>query len=122
MLDYADAGAAIEFLRSAFGFEETMRMDGDNGSVAHAELALGRTVISLSTVWREGGFSTPHELGGVHSQVWCEVEDVDAHFRRARAAGAVVLGEPVDQDYGFRTYRAVDPEGHRWYFAGPVSS
>ena len=122
MLDYADAGAAIEFLRSAFGFEETMRMDGDDGSVAHAELALGEAVISLATVWREGGFSTPHELGGVHSQVWCEVDDIDAHYRRARAAGAVVLGEPVDQDYGFRTYRAVDPEGHRWYFAGPVSS
>jgi len=122
MLDYADAGAAIEFLRSAFGFEETMRMDGDDGSVAHAELTLDGAVISLATVWRDGGFSTPHELGGVHSQIWCEVEDVDAHYRQAREAGAVVLGEPVDQDYGYRTYRAVDPEGHRWYFAGPVSA
>jgi uncharacterized glyoxalase superfamily protein PhnB len=122
MLDYADAGAAIEFLRLAFGFEETLRMEGDDGSVAHAELTLNGAVISLATVWRDGGFSTPHELGGVHSQIWCEVEDVDAHYRQARKAGAVVLGEPVDQDYGYRTYRAVDPEGHRWYFAGPVSS
>ena len=122
MLDYEDAGAAIDFLRKAFGFEETMRMDGDNGSIAHAELALNGASISLSTVWREGGFSTPHELGGVHSQVWCEVDDVDAHYRRARAAGAVVLNEPVNQDYGYRTYRAIDPEGHRWYFAGPVAS
>ena len=122
MLDYEDAGAAINFLSEAFGFEETMRMDGDNGSIAHAELALNGASISLSTVWRDGGFSTPHELGGVHSQVWCEVDDVDAHYQRARAAGAVVLNEPVDQDYGFRTYRAIDPEGHRWYFAGPVTS
>jgi uncharacterized glyoxalase superfamily protein PhnB len=122
MLDYADAGTAIEFLRLAFGFEETLRMDGDDGSVAHAELNLNGAVISLATVWRDGGFSTPHELGGVHSQIWCEVDDVDAHYRQAREAGAVVLGEPVDQDYGYRTYRAVDPEGHRWYFAGPVSS
>ena len=122
MLDYADAGAAIEFLRLAFGFEETLRMDGDDGSIAHAELTLNGAVISLATVWRDGGFSTPHELGGVHSQIWCEVEDVDAHYRQAREAGAVVLGEPVDQDYGYRTYRVVDPEGHRWYFAGPVSS
>ena len=122
MLDYEDAGAAIDFLRRAFGFEETMRLDGDNGSIAHAELALNGASISLSTVWREGGFSTPHELGGVHSQVWCEVDDVDAHYQRARAAGAVVLNEPVNQDYGYRTYRAIDPEGHRWYFAGPVAS
>src|SRR5688572_18578053 len=99
MLDYEDAGAAIDFLSRAFGFEETMRMDGDGGSIAHAELALNGESISLATVWREGGFSTPHELGGVHSQVWCEVDDVDAHYRRARAAGAVVLNEPVNQDY-----------------------
>ena len=122
MLDYEDAGAAIDFLRRAFGFEETMRLDGDKGSIAHAELALNGATVSLSTVWREGGFSTPHELGGVHSQVWCEVDDVDAHYQRARAAGAVVLNEPANQDYGYRTYRAIDPEGHRWYFAGPVAS
>jgi uncharacterized glyoxalase superfamily protein PhnB len=122
MLDYEDARAAIDFLCGAFGFEETMRMDGDNGSIAHAELALNGAAISLSTVWRDGGFSTPHELSGVHSQVWCEVDDVDAHYRRARAAGAVVLNEPVNQDYGYRTYRAIDPEGHRWYFGGPVPS
>ena len=121
MLDYEDAGAAIDFLRSAFGFEETMRLAGDDGSIAHAELALDGASISLSTVWREGGFSTPHELEGVHSQVWCEVDDVDAHYQRARAAGAVVINEPVNQDYGYRTYRAIDPEGHRWYFAGPVA-
>lgn len=122
MLDYEDAVAAVDFLRRAFGFEETMRLDGDNGSIAHAELALDGASISLSTVWRDGGFSTPHELGGVHSQVWCEVDDVDAHYQRARTAGAVVLNEPVNQDYGYRTYRAIDPEGHRWYFAGPVAS
>ncbi len=117
MLDYADAPAAIDFLRDAFGFEETFRMDGDDGTVAHCELALDGAVIALSSVWRDGGFSTPHELGGVHSQVWCQIDDIDAHYERARAAGAIVLGEPADQDYGYRTYRAVDPEGHRWYFA-----
>ena len=116
-LEYVDAGAAIDFLCRAFGFEETMRMEGDNGSIAHAELQLDGAVVALATVWREGGFSTPHELGGVHSQLWCEVDDVDAHYQRARAAGAIIIGEPVDQDYGFRTYRAIDPEGHRWYFA-----
>ncbi|MGH8928540.1 MAG: VOC family protein [Acidimicrobiia bacterium] len=120
MLDYADAPSAIEFLQNAFGFQETMRMDGEDGSIGHCEMSLDGATFSLSTVWRDGGFATPHELGGVHSQIWCEVDDVDAHYRRARAAGAVVLGEPVDQDYGYRTYRAIDPEGHRWYFAGPL--
>jgi uncharacterized glyoxalase superfamily protein PhnB len=117
MLDYADASAAIDFLRDAFGFEETFRMDGEDGTVAHCEMALDGAVIALSTVWRDGGFSTPHELGGVHSQVWCQIDDIDGHYERARDAGAIVLGEPADQDYGYRTYRAVDPEGHRWYFA-----
>jgi uncharacterized glyoxalase superfamily protein PhnB len=122
MLAYADAAAAIDFLCRAFGFEEQMRMEGDDGSIAHAELALGEAVISLASVWRDGGFSTPHDLGGVHGQLWCLVDDIDTHYRRAWQAGAVVVGEPVDQDYGYRTYRAIDPEGHRWYFAGSLAS
>ena len=119
MLAYDDAAGAIEFLCRAFGFEVTMRMDGPDGTVGHAELSLGGGMVSVATVWREGGFSTPAELGGVHSQVGCEVDDIDAHFDRARSVGAVVLGEPVDQEHGYRTYRAIDPEGHRWYFAAP---
>ncbi|HKX74638.1 MAG TPA: VOC family protein [Acidimicrobiia bacterium] len=119
MLAYADAQSAIDFLCRAFGFKETMRMDGDNGTIAHAELALDGATVSLASVWRDGGFSTPAELGGNHSQIWCEVDDIDAHFEHARAAGAIVVGPPADQEYGYRTYRAVDPEGHRWYFAAP---
>ena len=59
MLDYEDAVAAVDFLRRAFGFEETMRLDGDNGSIAHAELALNGASISLSTLWRGGRFLNP---------------------------------------------------------------
>src|SRR5205807_845922 len=103
MLDYADAPAAIDFLCRAFGFELTMRLDGDDGSVGHAELELEGAAVALATVWRDGGFSTPHDLGGVHGQVWCEVTDVDAHYERAVEAGAVVIGEPADQEFGFRT-------------------
>jgi uncharacterized glyoxalase superfamily protein PhnB len=121
MLSYADAPAAIDFLCRAFGFTVTTRMGGEDGSIGHAELALDGAAIALATVWRDGGFSTPHDLGGVHSQLWCEVDDIDAHHARAVAAGAVVAGEPVDQDFGYRTYRAIDPEGHRWYFGTPLS-
>lgn len=121
MLDYEDAPGAIDFLTKAFGFVEETRMEGEHGTIGHAELSLNGQIVMLASVWRDGGFSTPLELGGVHSQLFCVVDDVDAHYRQARDAGAVVVGEPQDQDYGQRTYRAADPEGHRWYFAGPIS-
>lgn len=122
MLAYADAPGAIAFLHDAFGFEVTMRMDGPGGTIGHAELSLDGAIVSLATVWREGGFSTPHELGGVHGQVWLEVDDVDALCARARAAGAAVAGDPVTQDYGYRTFRVVDPEGHRWYIGSRAAA
>lgn len=120
MLAYQDAPAAIDFLTAAFGFVEETRMANEDGTIGHAELSLEGQVVMLASVWREGGFSTPRELGGNHSQLFCVVSDVDQHHRKARAAGAIVIGEPQDQDYGQRTYRAVDLEGHRWYFAGSV--
>ena len=120
MLDYVDAPAAMAFLVDAFGFVEESRMEGDDGTIGHAELSLDGQVVMLASVWRDGGFSTPRELGGNHSQIFCVVTDVDDHFLKAREAGAIVIGEPQDQDYGYRTYRATDPEGHRWYFAGPI--
>lgn len=120
-LAYADAPAAIHFLCSAFGFELTARHDGPDGSVGHAELVRGEARVMLATVWRDAGFRPPTELDGVHAQVWCEVDDADAHYTRARDAGAVVIGPVVDQGFGFRSYRAIDPEGHRWYFGSRTS-
>jgi uncharacterized glyoxalase superfamily protein PhnB len=121
MLSYADAPTAIEFLCRAFGFRATMRVDGPDGAVGHAELVLGDGTVMIATTWREAGFRSPNELDGVHAQVWCEIDDVDAHYVRAHDAGALVIGPPADQDFGFRTYRAIDPEGHRWYFGGRIS-
>jgi PhnB protein len=121
MLAYDDAPAAIDFLCSAFGFAERSRMDGPNGTVGHAEVSLGGNVVMLATTWKAGGMASPRDLPGMPSQLFCEVEDVDAHYQRARNAGAVVIGEPENQPYGFRVYRAVDPEGHRWLFAAPVA-
>jgi uncharacterized glyoxalase superfamily protein PhnB len=96
MLVYADAPAALAFLAEAFGFEERSRMDMPDGSVGHAEVAFGDQVVM--------------------------VDDVDAHHARARAAGATIAAEPADQEYGERTYRAIDPEGQRWIFGAPVRS
>jgi uncharacterized glyoxalase superfamily protein PhnB len=120
MLAYADAPAALAFLCEAFGFEVRFRMDMPDGTVGHAEVGYQGNVIMLASAWREGGLASPQELGGVHTQVYCRVDDVDAHWARARAGGATLLGAPEDQPYGERTYRALDPEGHRWIFATPL--
>ncbi|HJU80273.1 MAG TPA: VOC family protein [Acidimicrobiia bacterium] len=120
MLAYRDAPAALEFLTRAFGFEEKMRMEGENGSIAHAELEIGGQRLMLASAWRDAGMAPPFELPGIASQLMVQVDDVDAHFRRALEAGATVIDQPADQDYGERTYRATDPEGHRWIFASPL--
>jgi uncharacterized glyoxalase superfamily protein PhnB len=120
MLAYQDAPAAIDFLCNAFGFVEQWRMEGEGGTIGHAELDLEGEVVMLASAWRDGGMATPNELGGVHCQLRCIVEDVDAHWRQAREAGAIIIGEPTDQEYGERVYRAMDPEGHRWIFATPI--
>ncbi len=117
-LAYADAPAAIEFLCRAFGFEESYRLPMPDGRIGHAELRYaGRTVLFLASAYEEMGLASPSALPAVHAQVHCYVDDVDAHYARAKAAGATVAAAPEDQFYGDRNYRAVDPEGHRWMFA-----
>lgn len=115
-LSYTDAPAAIEFLCRAFGFRETYRLAMPDGTIGHAELSTGDAVVMLSTVWEEGGLTSPRNLPKLHAQVFCFVDDVDAHFARARDEGAIIIGEPVDEPYGDRAYRATDLEGHRWVF------
>lgn len=122
MLAYADAPAAIDFLCQAFGFEERFRMPMPDGTIGHAELALGDARLMLASVWYVGGLASPLELSAVHTQLYVEVDDVDAHHARARAEGATIAAEPADQDHGERTYRAIDPEGHRWIFGSPLAS
>jgi uncharacterized glyoxalase superfamily protein PhnB len=122
MLAYDDAPAAIDFLRSAFGFEETYRMQMPDGNIGHAEMALNGNQVWLATTWKAGGLASPKDLPAMPCQLFCEVADVDAHYQQAAAAGAVVVAQPEDQPYGFRVYRAMDLEGHRWLFASPRAS
>jgi uncharacterized glyoxalase superfamily protein PhnB len=65
-------------------------------------------------------YQNPKRLGHVTQNLYVYVDDVDAHFERAKKAGARILEEPKDQFYGDRRYGAVDPEGHHWYFAQHV--
>jgi PhnB protein len=118
-LSYRDAPAALDFLCRAFGFKEESRYEMDDGRIGHAEITSGDIKVMLASVYEEIGFQSPLDLSGVHSQVYCEVADLDAHFEVARDAGATIAREPSDE-HGTRQYRAVDPEGHRWIFAGPI--
>jgi uncharacterized glyoxalase superfamily protein PhnB len=74
----------------------------------------------LASEYAGMNLTSPKNLPARHGQVQCFVADVDAHHARAQAAGATIVASPEDQFYGARSYRAVDPEGHRWIFATQV--
>jgi PhnB protein len=115
-LAYADAAAALEFLEKAFGFVERFRYPMPDGTIGHAEIGYQDNIVMLATAFEPMGFASPRDLTGCAAQMMCYVDDVDSHFERARSAGATIAAPP-SEDHGQRSYRAVDPEGHRWIFA-----
>ena len=115
---YNDARSAIDFLQRAFGFEPLFVVDGERpGEVAHAQLRAGDGVVMLST-WKDDPIrmAVPGPNGTSTAGIYITVPDADGHFERAKAAGAVIVHEPVDEDYGGRDYTCRDPEGHIWSF------
>ena len=116
-LRYRDASAAIEWLERAFGFEEKAVYRGEDGVVVHAELRLGAGLIMLGQVragdWMGGSGPDPRASA---PGIYVVIKDPDAHHERARAEGAEIVREPVDQDYGGRDYSARDLEGNLWSF------
>jgi len=114
---YEDLPAALDFLTAAFGFTERMRNENPDGSLSHCELAVGDSVLMLGT---PPGYRNPAHSGSITVGMHVHVDDVDAHYERAVAAGAKPDRAPVDQPYGVRSYGAVDPEGHQWWFAQPL--
>jgi len=129
MLAYADGPAAMDWLCEAFGFEEVTRWVGDDGTLSHGELRLGDGIVMLATPTPAYEGPRAHAEHCDAARAWLEVpyvvdgvlvnvDDVDAHHDRARAAGARVLSEPQDvPEAGIRHYRAEDLEGHRWMFS-----
>jgi len=120
MLTYNDAHKAIEFLCTAFGFVETLRLDMPDGRIGHAELSYDGGVIMLASAFPDMGLMSPAEFEGRYSQLYIYVDDVDAHYAHACAEGAEIITPPQDQFYGDRRYHAADPEGHQWFFATKV--
>lgn len=115
VLRYKDAHAAIDFLCDAFGFERHAVYETDEGVVEHAQLAHGSGMVMLSTE-RDDDATRGYGRHVGQGWVYVVVEDPDEHHARARAAGAAIIRELEDQDYGSRDYSAKDPEGNIWSF------
>jgi uncharacterized glyoxalase superfamily protein PhnB len=113
---YEDVDAALDWLSKAFGFHETLRLQGDAGYVNHAEMDVGD---GSSIYLGDPGdhYRNPKQLGASTCLVYVYVTDVDAHHSRATEAGAKLIDELHDEEYGDRRYGAEDPEGHQWFFA-----
>lgn len=118
-LRYRDAAAAIEFLCEAFGFARHLVVPGHDGTIRHGQLTLGDGMIMLGSA-RNRDFGalvkTPEELGANTQSAYVIVAEIDAHYEHAKAAGAEIVMDIEDMDYGGRLYSAFDPEGNLWHF------
>ena len=114
---YADADAGIDFLKRAFGATEKAVHRGEDGVIQHAELALGAGLVMVGQQREDGklGGEAPRALASPIS-LYITVPDPDAHHAIARRAGARVVRELEDMDYGSREYSVRDPEGNLWSF------
>ncbi len=119
-LSVDDAAAAIDFYQRAFGATERGRMDGPDGKIAHAELAIGDSIVMLADPFPQFQAKPPKELGGTTVGLFLYVENVDEVFRQAVEAGATSTMEPEDQFWGDRFGTVTDPFGHQWQIATHV--
>jgi uncharacterized glyoxalase superfamily protein PhnB len=120
VLTCRDIAAAQAFLVNAFGFRG-LRLDRNKeGNAVHGEVQHGDQAIWLHRVAPDHGMH-PGAKATESTGLVVHVADVDAHFARARAAGAEIMSEPCDQPYGQREYGARDPDGHQWWFATPLT-
>ena len=122
-LRYQDCVKAIEWLCATFGFEEHLVVPNEIGGITHAQLVCGTAMIMLGDGHRDADdplgrlHKSPLQLDGCNTAgIYMIVEDVDAHYEKARTAGAEIVLDIVDQDYGGREYSCKDLEGHLWSF------
>ena len=115
-----DASAAIDFYQRAFGAKERARMAGPGGSVMHAELEIGDSLIMLSDPFPQASTRNPKELGGTSVSIFLYVDDIDAVYKQAVDAGGTSLMEPDDMFWGDRFGSVQDPFGHSWTIATHV--
>jgi uncharacterized glyoxalase superfamily protein PhnB len=122
VLRYRDAPAAIEWLCQTFGFEKHLVVPNEDGTIAHAQLSFGNGMVMLGSVLKDETefgrlMKQPDEIGGAGTQAaYVVVNDADAVYARAKAAGAKIVIEIKDEDYGGRSFSCYDLEGHLWSF------
>jgi PhnB protein len=106
------AGSLLDFMKQAFGADERLRMDGRDGTINHAEVSIGGSVVMLG--------DAGEEWSAMPAFVYLYVDDCDATYERALAAGATSVREPADQFYGDRNATVRDPVGNMWGIATHV--
>jgi len=116
-LTYQDAPAAIDWLCRVFGFQKRLVVPGPEGTVMHSELSFGSGVIMVSSPRPDQGRFSPTTLAGTSIGISVYSEDPKLHYATAKAAGAKIVAELKEEEYGSLGYMAEDPEGYRWYFA-----
>ena len=126
MISYEDGIAALDWLRSAFGFRETARLTTPDGKLSHGEMEAGNGLITLASPTPEYRSPKRHREVCEQARKWSTVpwiidgvlvyvNNLDRHFERAKAAGAAILSV-IEEGPPGRRYRAEDLEGHRWFF------
>jgi PhnB protein len=113
----ANANAAIEFYRAAFGAKELWRLTEPDGKIGHAELQIGKTSFMLSDEYPDYGSLSPQTIGGSSMKIHLDVTDVDAFAEHAIRAGATLVRPIEDQFYGDRSGQLADPFGYTWIVA-----
>jgi PhnB protein len=113
---YRDVPAALDWLTRAFGFSEEMRHATPNGM--HAQMTFDRWRIMMGQGSKDWRMQSPTETTVATMGVFIYLADVDAHYERARDAGAEIVKTPYDEPYG-RTYTVRDLDGHPWFFTTP---
>jgi PhnB protein len=112
-----DGGRAIDFYKQAFNATELFRLADTSGKIGHAEIKIGNSIMMLAEEYPDMGYRSPQALGGTPVSMLLYVEDVDAAFDQAVAAGGKVQRPIQDQFYGDRSGTLTDPFGHVWTIA-----
>ena len=116
-LSIKGAADAIEFYKKAFDAVELFRLDMPGGEIGHAEIKIGNSRIMIADSCDDVSFGDPKTLGASTVGLYLYINDVDAMYSQAVAAGAKTVQPVEDQFYGDRIGTIEDPYGHRWFLA-----
>ena len=119
MLSVRNGARAVEFYRAAFGAVELFKIESPDGAVV-AQLSVGDADFWVADESPEHQNFSPETLGGATTRMVLVVDDPDALFTRAQAAGGIAVWPVADQDYGWRVGRLKDPFGHHWEIGKPL--